>query len=75
MVRLPGGAALLLSTDGLTETRSPSGAFYPLQRRLAEHAQLTSRGLLDFLMADARKFAAGRGQHDDVAVLSIRRAP
>ncbi|MHB9847732.1 PP2C family protein-serine/threonine phosphatase [Streptomyces krungchingensis] len=75
----PPGATLLLTTDGLTETRAADGAFYPLTERLTERlAQQTPPSPTDLpraLYDDARAFAGGGGQHDDVAVLTLRRSP
>ncbi|MFJ9908149.1 PP2C family protein-serine/threonine phosphatase [Streptomyces sp. NPDC101152] len=72
----PQGATLLLSTDGLTETRAADGAFYPVDERLAKHLDLSSpTGLPEALYEDARAFAGDDGQHDDIAVLTVRRSP
>ncbi|MFB6717698.1 MULTISPECIES: PP2C family protein-serine/threonine phosphatase [unclassified Streptomyces] len=71
----PPGATLLLTTDGLTETRAADGTFYPVTERLAERASLSPTELPHALYDDARAFAGEGGQHDDVAVLSVRRSP
>lgn len=71
----PPGATLLLSTDGLTETRSADGSFYPLAERLAERVSLSPTDLPRDLYNDARAFAGAGDQHDDVAILSVRRTP
>ncbi|MFG3252496.1 PP2C family protein-serine/threonine phosphatase [Streptomyces sp. NPDC048172] len=71
----PPGATLLLTTDGLTETRSPDGAFYPLAERLAERAALSPTDLPRSLHDDARHFAGPGSPHDDVAILTVRRSP
>ncbi|MGK3938332.1 PP2C family protein-serine/threonine phosphatase [Streptomyces caeruleatus] len=70
----PEGATLLLSTDGLTETRSADGAFYPLDERLSTYADLSPTELPHALQDDARTFAGNGGPHDDVAVLTVRRS-
>ncbi|WP_030901952.1 PP2C family protein-serine/threonine phosphatase [Streptomyces sp. NRRL F-5126] len=70
----PAGATLLLCTDGLTEARSPEGAFYPLEARLAGRDDITAGRLTGSLVDDARAFTAGV-QQDDLAVLAIRRSP
>ncbi|MFB7333753.1 PP2C family protein-serine/threonine phosphatase [Streptomyces adustus] len=73
------GATLLLTTDGLTETRADDGAFYPLTERLterlAQHALPSPTDLPRALYDDARAFAGDDEQHDDVAVLTLRRSP
>ncbi|MET7738113.1 PP2C family protein-serine/threonine phosphatase [Streptomyces sp. NPDC005402] len=70
----PEGATLLLSTDGLTETRSADGAFYPVEERLTTYVGLSPTELPQALHDDARAFAGRGGPHDDVAVLTVRRA-
>ncbi|MFG2134650.1 PP2C family protein-serine/threonine phosphatase [Streptomyces sp. NPDC048751] len=71
----PEDATLLLSTDGLTETRAADGSFYPVDERLAKHLGLSPTELPRALYEDARAFAGHGGRHDDVAVLTVRRAP
>ncbi|WP_086724709.1 PP2C family protein-serine/threonine phosphatase [Streptomyces carpinensis] len=71
----PPGATLLLTTDGLTETRAADGTFYPLTERLTQRATLSPTDLPRALYDDSRVFAGEGGQHDDVAVLSVRRSP
>ncbi|MFJ2813336.1 MULTISPECIES: PP2C family protein-serine/threonine phosphatase [unclassified Streptomyces] len=71
----PDGATLLLSTDGLTETRAADGTFYPVEERIAAHLDLSPTGLPQALYDDARAFAGHGGRHDDVAVLTVRRSP
>lgn len=68
----PPGATLLMFTDGVTEARDASGAFYPLDARLSGWAELASRELLDTLHADLEHFSGGV-RRDDVAVLTLRR--
>ncbi|MFI8433445.1 PP2C family protein-serine/threonine phosphatase [Streptomyces sp. NPDC079020] len=71
----PPGATLLLTTDGLTETRAADGTFYPITERLAERVSLSPTDLPRALYDNARAFAGDGSQHDDVAVLSVRRSP
>ncbi|EFH29034.1 MULTISPECIES: PP2C family protein-serine/threonine phosphatase, partial [Streptomyces] len=63
----PEGATLLLSTDGLTETRSDDGTFYPVDERLSTYVGLSPTELPQALHEDARAFAGRGGPHDDVA--------
>lgn len=70
----PAGATLLLCTDGLTEARSPDGTFYPLETRLAGRVDISVGRLIGSLVDDVRDFTAG-SQQDDLAVLTVRRAP
>lgn len=69
----PPGATLLMFTDGVTEARDASGAFYPLDARLSRWAQLGPRELLDTLHADLEDFSGGV-RRDDIAVLTLRRS-
>jgi serine phosphatase RsbU (regulator of sigma subunit) len=71
----PAGSTLLLSTDGLTETRAANGTFYPVDERLKSHLDLSPTELAQALYEDARAFAGDDGQHDDIAVLAVRRSP
>ncbi|MFG3160177.1 PP2C family protein-serine/threonine phosphatase [Streptomyces sp. NPDC048232] len=70
----PAGATLLLCTDGLTEARSAGGAFYPLESRLSDRADITAGRLTESLVDDVHAFTAGAPQ-DDLAVLAVRRSP
>ncbi|MDX3800704.1 PP2C family protein-serine/threonine phosphatase [Streptomyces sp. AK04-3B] len=71
----PDGATLVLTTDGLTETRAADGTFYPLDERLMKHLDRSPTELPGALHEDARGFAGDGRRHDDVAVLTVRRAP
>ncbi|MCX4728846.1 PP2C family protein-serine/threonine phosphatase [Streptomyces sp. NPDC090052] len=71
----PPGATLLLTTDGLTEARAADGTFYPVTERLTERVSLSPTELPQALYDDARAFAGEGSQHDDVAILSVRRSP
>lgn len=67
----PPGATLLMFTDGVTEARDASGAFYPLDARLSGWTRLGHRELLDTLHADLEAFSGGV-RRDDIAVLTLR---
>ncbi|KKD11242.1 PP2C family protein-serine/threonine phosphatase [Streptomyces lividans] len=69
----PGGTALLLTTDGLTESRAADGAFYPLDERLADPGDLPRSDLPRALNEDAHAYAGKAAPHDDVAILTVRR--
>ncbi|MCX4844209.1 PP2C family protein-serine/threonine phosphatase [Streptomyces sp. NBC_00893] len=71
----PPGATLLLTTDGLTETRAADGTFYPVTDRVTARVSLSPTDLPAALYDDARAFAGGGSRHDDVAILSVRRSP
>ncbi|SEG82758.1 Serine phosphatase RsbU, regulator of sigma subunit [Actinacidiphila yanglinensis] len=72
-VTFPAGATLLLCTDGLTEARSPEGAFYPLEARLTGRRDIAADRLTRSLVDEVRVFTAG-AQQDDLAVLAVRRS-
>ncbi|MFB7559643.1 PP2C family protein-serine/threonine phosphatase [Streptomyces brevispora] len=71
----PPGSTLMLTTDGLTETRDADGTFYPVTERLTRRDSFSARNLPQALYDDARAFAGESSQHDDVAILSVRRSP
>ncbi|MGW2848778.1 PP2C family protein-serine/threonine phosphatase [Streptomyces sp. NPDC001274] len=69
----PPGATLLLCTDGVTEARDASGAFYPLDARLGRWAERAPYDVLTELDADLDSFSGGV-RRDDIAALALRRA-
>jgi serine phosphatase RsbU (regulator of sigma subunit)/ABC-type amino acid transport substrate-binding protein len=72
------GNVLLLYTDGVSEARGPSGEFLP-GSRLREAATGTpgrdASRIVEDLLREVRAFSGEAGQHDDVAVLAVRRLP
>ncbi|MFE6050550.1 PP2C family protein-serine/threonine phosphatase [Kitasatospora sp. NPDC056446] len=70
---LPEGGVLVLLTDGITEAQDASGAFYPVERGLAELAAVPAEALPVALDGRARSWSGGRSR-DDVTVLALRRA-
>jgi len=70
------GDVFLLYTDGLTEARNERSEAYGLERLEAAiartHGDLASQTLAGDLFEDARRFAAGAPQEDDIAVLCLR---
>ncbi|MFI1964980.1 PP2C family protein-serine/threonine phosphatase [Streptomyces pathocidini] len=73
-VRLPAGSRVVACTDGVTEARDASGAFYPLAKRLVQWAALPTVELLRRLEADLHAYTGGR-MNDDVAVLVLNARP
>ncbi|MET8943996.1 PP2C family protein-serine/threonine phosphatase [Streptomyces sp. NPDC004542] len=63
------GDQLLLYTDGITETRDPAGAFYPLLKRLRSWGPMPPRELLDRLHHDLLAYSHNR-LDDDIAALT-----
>ncbi|MAE72317.1 MAG: hypothetical protein CME06_17845 [Gemmatimonadetes bacterium] len=78
-VELPPGSLLLLYTDGVTETRSPEGEEFGLDRLdalLGEEAKQKGRHLhqiLRTLLSRLRRHRAGEHRHDDITLLGARR--
>ncbi|MGW1507006.1 PP2C family protein-serine/threonine phosphatase [Streptomyces mirabilis] len=68
------GDQLLLYTDGVTETRDRSGAFYPLAERIRSWSGEAPHQLLDHLHRDLIAYSGGE-LHDDIAALVARRRP
>ncbi|MFI9724264.1 PP2C family protein-serine/threonine phosphatase [Streptomyces sp. NPDC052396] len=72
-VPFPAGATLLLYTDGLTEARDGSGAFYDPVARLAGWEFAEPDALLEALLSDVVRHTGG-GITDDLALLAVTRA-
>ncbi|MGW0467580.1 PP2C family protein-serine/threonine phosphatase [Streptomyces sp. NPDC003027] len=68
----PPGATLLLYTDGLSEARDATGAFYDPAERLAGRIFPGPEALLDALVDDVRRYTGG-GTTDDMALLAVSR--
>ena len=74
LVGLGPGDALVLCTDGITESRSLTGEMFGEDRLhavLLEHAGATAETLASSLVEECQRFAAG-AVHDDMAVLVLR---
>lgn len=65
------GDLLLLYTDGVSETRNVTGAFYPLAERLSGLGTADPVGVVDGIETDLRRFARP-GPTDDAAMLALR---
>ncbi|MFJ4467132.1 PP2C family protein-serine/threonine phosphatase [Streptomyces sp. NPDC089424] len=65
------GDQLLLYTDGVTETRDRTGAFFPLSDWMGRQGSAQPRELLDRLHRDLLHHSGGR-LDDDIAALSVR---
>ncbi|MER5635674.1 PP2C family protein-serine/threonine phosphatase [Kitasatospora sp. NPDC002227] len=66
------GDTLLLYTDGLSEARDASGAFYPTAERLTGLPVPGPEALLDHLLADVNRYTGGIPT-DDSALIAVRR--
>nr|WSY58092.1 serine/threonine-protein phosphatase [Streptomyces sp. NBC_00886] len=68
----PSDGTLLLCTDGVTEARDPSGAFYPLEERAAARGEVLPKDVPATVYGDLRRHTAGT-LPDDTALLVLRR--
>jgi serine phosphatase RsbU (regulator of sigma subunit) len=68
----PARATLLVCTDGVTEARAPSGAFYPLAERLRAWHDVSPDQVIRTLRGELWDYTGGRFR-DDVAALALRR--
>lgn len=67
------GATLLACSDGVTEARSSTGAFYPLEERLRAWTDVSPWEVAHHLAKDVSQHTAGE-QRDDITALVVRRA-
>jgi serine phosphatase RsbU (regulator of sigma subunit) len=65
------GDQLLLYTDGVTETRDPDGAFYPLLQRLRSWGPLPPPELLERLHEDLLAYSHDQLQDDTAALTAF----
>ncbi|MEV6318624.1 PP2C family protein-serine/threonine phosphatase [Streptomyces sp. NPDC051776] len=72
---MPPGATLLLITDGVTEARNKSGAFYDVEDAgIGTRVYRHPRQLIDTLVQDVANWTAGPYQ-DDMAIIALTRTP
>ncbi|HWM38741.1 MAG TPA: PP2C family protein-serine/threonine phosphatase [Streptomyces sp.] len=71
---LGAGDVLLLYTDGTTEARDSSGAFYPLAERLRKWTDCDPDVLLHQIGRDLQAHVGGR-LGDDAALIAVERLP
>lgn len=67
------GHLLLMHTDGVTEARDASGAFYPLTDRIADWTNTNPEVFLQHLHRDLLRHSGGRLQDDAVMIALERR--
>lgn len=70
----PYGTTLLLCTDGVTEARDPSGAFFPLQERAAAWNDIPPGDIAPTVHQELQQHTQG-SLADDTALLALRRRP
>ena len=68
------GDRILFYTDGISEARDKSGAFYPVDRCGALLGGAEPRAALDRLYDDVLRHVGGHLQDDSAALLVLRRA-
>ncbi|MFH8737687.1 PP2C family protein-serine/threonine phosphatase [Streptomyces sp. NPDC017964] len=68
----PPGATLISCSDGVTEARNTTGAFYPLAERLGAWAGISPWEVADHLIEDLSRHTAGQ-HRDDITALVVRR--
>ncbi|WP_141747195.1 PP2C family protein-serine/threonine phosphatase [Streptomyces agglomeratus] len=69
----PPGATLISCSDGVTEARGITGAFYPLEERLGAWADISPWEVADHLAEDVIRHTAGK-HRDDITALVVRRS-
>jgi len=77
-VDLPPGGTLVIVTDGITETRSPSGELFGddrLRAALGDQAGRPSQDVVTSLVDAATAFRHSQTQRDDITALSLRYCP
>ncbi|MGW3852683.1 SpoIIE family protein phosphatase [Streptomyces fagopyri] len=73
-VEFPPGASLLLYTDGLTEARDSSGAFYDPADHLTGQCPRSPDELLTTLLEDVHQHTRKHAT-DDMALLALTHTP
>ena len=71
------GDAVLLFTDGLTETRSREGVevgYEGVEALARKYAQLPPKDMVNAIAEEIKSFAGGQDQHDDFTLVIFRRA-
>ncbi|TVP76061.1 MAG: GAF domain-containing protein [Puniceicoccaceae bacterium] len=69
--------ALLLYTDGITESTDPSGEEYGSQRLLEvlrNHGEQDAQVLIEKTLESLERFAQGTGQFDDLTLIAVKHA-
>jgi len=70
------GDLVLLYSDGVIESRAPSGEFYGLERLTAAlpaiAREATSQAVVERICEEVRAFAGTAEQHDDITVVALR---
>lgn len=73
-IQLEDGDRILLYTDGVTEAKNVSDAFYSderLELLAGESMNCNAREQVEYILKDIEQFAAGAEQSDDITLLNI----
>jgi len=73
-VQLHGGDALILYTDGMTDTNNPRGDFFGeegLEDAVRAASDYSAQGLCEHLFATVERFRDGTAQFDDIALMVL----
>jgi serine phosphatase RsbU (regulator of sigma subunit) len=76
IVKISHGDILLLYTDGVSESQSPSGGFYSNERLvnvLRSNASASAQNIQEAILEDLRIFTGRRHEQDDIALVVIKR--
>jgi PAS domain S-box-containing protein len=74
-IELNSGDIVLLATDGLAETYSPTGELFGVSRALdvvRQHRHEPAEAIVEALHAASREFAQGAPKHDDITIVLIK---
>jgi sigma-B regulation protein RsbU (phosphoserine phosphatase) len=75
-IRMAPGDRLVFYTDGMTETRNPSGEFFGeerVERALLAHRGQGPRSTVDYLLGEVGLFGTGAQRVDDLTLLVVER--
>jgi len=73
--QLARGDLVFVFTDGVTEAENEAKALYGgarLQRMLVSAPTASTRGIVEFVREDLKRFVAGADQADDITMFSLR---
>ena len=76
VVNLDPGDLLLMYSDGITDAMNEEGGFFgdsPIKDMLKGSAGKSALDVQEALLAEVREFAGSAAQHDDIALVTVRR--
>jgi sigma-B regulation protein RsbU (phosphoserine phosphatase) len=69
--------ALLLYTDGVTESTNPEGEEFSgerLEQTLMAHGNSSAEAIIEHVLENVKRFSKGTGQHDDLTMIVVKHA-